>query len=87
MALDRSTPDGYADRVGQDALSITPSDTVDTTVLCRALYVGGVGDVSLVTLSGNTVVFKAVPAGTVLPVGFRRINFTDTTATLLVGIV
>jgi len=51
----------------------------------RALYVGGAGDIKLVTINGNTITFTAVPAGTILPVGCTQIFSTGTTATNLVG--
>lgn len=87
MPLDRSTPLQYGANSAQDAIAITPSDTVDTTALCRGLFVGGAGAVSLVTLAGNTVAFTGLTAGSVLPVMFSRVNATGTTATLLVGLV
>lgn len=73
---------------GQDHFVVTPHDTVDFDVAARALYVGGAGgNVSLVSLAGTTVVYTSLAPGTTLPVGFRRINVTNTTATDLVGIV
>tara|TARA_R110000851_G_scaffold287513_3_gene441553 strand:- start:21661 stop:21903 length:243 start_codon:yes stop_codon:yes gene_type:complete len=45
------------------------------------LYVGGAGDVSVVTTQGNAVVFKGVGAGQILPIRVRRVKATDTTAT------
>lgn len=72
---------------GYDAFTITPSDSVDLTHPARAIYVGGGGDISLVTLAGNTVVFTAVPQGTIFPMQAQRINSTNTTASLLKGII
>jgi hypothetical protein len=72
------------DLPAQDAQVIVPSDTVGQGPF-RALYVGVAGDVTLVTLGGNTVLFKAVPVG-VLPVGFRRVNASATAATNMVGL-
>ncbi len=62
------------------AATVTPSDSVAFTENARALYVGVAGDVTLVTLGGETVLFKAVPAGTLLPVRCTRVNNTATTA-------
>lgn len=45
------------------------------------LYVGGAGDVALVTTNGNSVTFSGVQAGSFLPVQVRRVNATNTTAT------
>ena len=64
---------------------ITPSDTVDFTYATRWIWVGGVGDVTLVTVGGDVITFTAVPAGTRLDVRASRVNDTGTDATLLVG--
>lgn len=63
--------------------TVTPSDTVDIPgqEMCRALYVGGAGDVAAVRQDGTAVVFSAVPAGSILPIRCRRVNATGTTAT------
>ncbi len=66
--------------------AITTSDSNDLPFLTRYVYVGGAGDVTAVTQAGNAVVFKAVPAGAILPIRARRINQTGTTATNLVAL-
>ncbi len=67
-----------------DAVAIVPSDSVNQGPF-RALYVGSAGgNVSLVTLGGNTVVFNAVPIG-ILNVACIRVN-TATTSTNMVGL-
>lgn len=47
------------------------------------LYVGGAGNVSVVTIGGDTITFSAVPAGTILPIQVDRLRATGTTATLV----
>lgn len=80
----------------QDAETAVQSDTLNLATLAsggvpskaycyRALYVSGAGDVKVVTIGGSTVVFAAVPAGTILPVACVRVFSTGTTATGLVG--
>lgn len=64
------------------AAAVTPSDTADN--YGAALYIGGAGNVSLVTEGGDTVTFTAPPVGTVLNVRFTRVRATGTTATNLV---
>lgn len=70
-----------------DAVAVTPSDSVDITGdPPRALYIGGTGDVAVVTSAGTVVLFAAVPTGTILPVRAKRVNSTNTTATAIVAL-
>lgn len=56
---------------------------------CRAIYVGGAGDLK-VTMAGDTgaggnaVTFSAVPAGTLLPISAKQVFNSGTTATLVI---
>ncbi|MGA1564322.1 MAG: spike base protein, RCAP_Rcc01079 family, partial [Pontimonas sp.] len=61
------------------AFAITGNDSTDLTVFPRAIYVGGAGNVKVITLGGDTVTFSGVLAGTVLPVRVKRVFSTDTT--------
>ena len=70
-----------------DAFSVTPSDGTAFTTAARWLYVGGNGDVTLVTLAGNTVLFKNVQIGQVLPIACQQVKATGTTATLILGLI
>lgn len=70
---------------GYKFAAITKSDTVDIP-LTRAVYVGGAGNVVAVDADGTQTTFSAVPAGTWLPIAVRRIDSTNTTATLMVAI-
>jgi len=65
---------------------ITPSDTVNFTLPCEAIYVGGAGNVAVVNGFGEVVTYTAPPVGTILYVKARRVNATGTTATLLRGL-
>ena len=49
------------------------------------LYVGGAGDVNVITAGGDDVTLKAVPAGSFLPVQVLRVKNTLTTATDIVS--
>lgn len=69
----------------RNAFAVTPSDGADLTNWALAIYVGGSGDVRLVTWGGETVTFANAPVG-VLPVRARRVLATGTTATGLVGL-
>lgn len=68
-------------------LAVTPSDSTDLTYsTCRAIYVGGDGDISLVDGNGATIVFTGVTAGSILPVQTARVNATGTTATSIIAL-
>jgi hypothetical protein len=75
---------GFVETSFGSAAAITPSDTVNLGG--KALYVGGAGNVALVTEGGSTVVFTGALAGTVIPIKFTRVNSTSTTATALVAL-
>lgn len=76
---------------GNDAFAVTPSDTAlltdssGNTVQGR-LYVGGAGNIALVTSLGTSVSFTAVPAGTYIDVLVGQVKATGTTATNIVAI-
>jgi len=67
------------------AVAVTPHDSTDfTDGECRALYVGGTGNITAI-VGGNVVLFTAVPVG-VLPIRCTRVNSTATTATAMVAL-
>ena len=75
-----------SDSPAYNAYDLTPSlaNTAHTT---RALYVGETGTVVVElagVVSGNTVTFTAVPAGTILPIRARLVS-TVSTANSFVG--
>ena len=68
------------------AVAVTPSNSVDFTQgACKALYVGGAGNVTAV-VGGVAVLFTAPPVGTILPIAATRVNSTGTTATAMVAL-
>ncbi len=71
-------------QIYQGGKAITTSDTVDQQG--RALWVGGTGNVVMVTVGGDTLTFTAIAANTLIPVSFKRINATNTTATALIAL-
>lgn len=74
------------------AIAITKSDTVQIAdaagkvVSTRAIYVGGTGNISCIMDKGQTVLFSAVPVGTILPIETSQVLSTNTTATLLIAL-
>jgi hypothetical protein len=69
------------------AQAVTTSDS--TPVFCRAIYVGGAGNVAVKTTAGATAVtFTAPPVGTILPLNIEggQIMATNTSATLLIAL-
>lgn len=63
--------------------TVAKSDSLDIPILpggatCQAIYVGGAGDVTLLGLDGASVLFTAVPVGTVIPFLAKRIMSTGT---------
>lgn len=66
------------------AAAVTPSDA--TQIFAAALYVGGAGDVAVVTEGGDTVTFPACPVGLIIPVRVRQVLSTGTTATNIVRV-
>lgn len=68
------------------AAAVTPDDNNDLTTAARGLYVGGAGDLTVITTAGDTVTFVAVPAGTLLPVRAARVLDAGTAATSIVAL-
>lgn len=76
-----------------DAESITPADadlaSVALGFFTRAIYVGVTGDLAVKMIGDigdSIVVFKAVPAGAILPLRVSQIRSTDTTATEIIAL-
>lgn len=68
------------------ATAVTPSDST-TLNLCRAIYVGGAGNVALVLAEDTAAVtFVNVAAGTLLPLATLKVMSTNTTATNIVAL-
>lgn len=67
--------------------AITPDDNADLPVITRSIYVGGAGDVNFIAVDDSApVVWKAVPAGTIIPVQAIRVMADGTTATDIIGL-
>lgn len=67
-------------------MAVVPSDGSDLPAASRAIYIGGAGDLRVMSIAGDTVTFVGVPAGSVLPIRCSRVLSTGTTATNLVAL-
>ncbi len=75
-------PDWY-----YDAKAVTPADGTDLPDgPCLALYVGGAGNISLVTTGGTTLTLTGLLVGHVYRVAATRVRSTSTTATNIVAL-
>lgn len=67
-----------------DAALVTTSDVI--TFNPSVLYIGGGGNVRVLTAQGTDIVFGSVPAGFILPVQVIQVFATNTTATSIARI-
>lgn len=66
---------------------VAGNDTTDLPDgICNALYAGGAGDIKVDMFDGSTVTFKAVPAGSLLPILVKRVYATGTTGLDLIAL-
>lgn len=66
--------------------AVTKSDSAELAAVSRALYVGTGGDLRIRTAGGADLLFKAVPAGALLPIRADMVFATNTTATDIVAL-
>jgi len=69
------------------AFAIAANESANTAHTTRAVYVGEAGNLVVELadmISGNTVTFTAVPAGTILPIRVRKMR-TSSTANSVIG--
>lgn len=70
-----------------DGFPITANNAEPVSEVTRAVYVGTAGDLTATFASGETVTFKNVAAGTILPIRISHVLSTGTTAADLVGLI
>lgn len=68
-----------------DGAAVTPSDSVALVVPSKRLWIGGAGNVTLVTVRGTVLTYTGVLAGTYLSVRAQQVKATGTTATNIVA--
>ena len=69
-----------------DGEAVTPHDTNELTNTTRAIYVGGGGNIALVTSDGTALTLVGLLVGTIYPIRAKIIKSTSTTATNIVGL-
>jgi hypothetical protein len=74
-----------SNQIADRAYTVTKSDTAAN--IYSYLYVGGAGDVAVVTEGGDSVTFVGVQAGQYLWVRTSKVMSTNTTATSILGFV
>jgi len=76
------------------AAAVTPSDTADIPSVSTqsgvgnngcVLYVGGFGDVRVLTAGGDDVTFVGINGGTFVPVQVLKVFATNTNATNIIA--
>jgi len=66
--------------------AVTPHDTTELTNVSRALWIGGAGNITVLTAEDETVLISGIQAGTLLPIQVKRVDATATTATLITSL-
>lgn len=69
--------------------SVTPHATNDLPApgVCRALWIGGAGDISIIAEDDTAaVIIAGVQAGVLLPIRAKAVRVTGTTATSIVAL-
>ena len=80
----RRTHDDW-DQPAKSADSVTPSDSAEFSQPCKALFIGGAGNVTVDMVNdGTNITFVGIPAGMILPIRVTRVYNTGTTATSIV---
>jgi hypothetical protein len=75
------------------AATVTPSNTVDIPFVGGGdiawpcvLYIGGAGNLRVLTAGGDDITFNGVLAGSFLPVQVTRVFVTGTSATNIIAL-
>ncbi len=86
MADDYSNyPDQVTISSGSRYVAITPADTDLANGVCRGIYLGASGNLTVLDLAGNTVQFIAPSTGVIHPIQAKQIK-AATTATSVVAV-
>lgn len=70
---------GELDLASGDVLAVTKADSGSDFIVCRALYFGTGGNAQVLTEKGQTVLFKNIPDGAIIPIRCTRVFSTNST--------
>ena len=62
------------------SVDVTPDDDNDLSIVGAILFVGTGGDVEVVTMAGDTVIYKNIGDATNMAIQVRRVKAANTTA-------
>ena len=62
------------------SVDVTPDDDNDLSIVGAILFVGTGGDVEVVTMAGDTVIYKNIGDATNMGIQVRRVKAANTTA-------
>ena len=62
------------------SVDVTPDDDNDLSIVGAILFVGTGGDVEVVTMAGDTVIYKNIGDATNMAIQVRRVKDANTTA-------
>ena len=74
------------DSPARNGFAITPHDSNELTHVTRGIYVGGTGNMVVLTMNDESVTLVGLPAGSLIPIRAKRVDSTSTTATSMVGL-
>ena len=67
------------------SVDVIPDDDADLAITGAIIFVGGGGNLEVITVSGDIVIYKNLPDAYTLPVQVRRVLNTNTTATFIIA--
>ena len=93
--MSASSPGGSLEPAFQFS-AVTPSNTALLTYTtssgevvkrkCKALYIGGAGNIAIKDDAGTAVTFVGVTAGSIYPISTDTVMLTNTTATSIIAL-
>lgn len=71
----------------EGAFAINISDSNNLSIITRAIYIGGAGQMKVdMYNAGTAILFSGLVAGMLLPIRVVKVYSTETTATQIIGL-